>query len=151
MGYAALVHLFFIICHPYIPLHLEEIRNDLLPIFGCAECTIKTGKKEICICNYRFLLHNWPSLLIPPFPCSRFFCLLCSTRGWPIKLRPHRYDATLASHKPHFYNKHARGRSRRGTLSKMASFIVDLCRAQRFSLETWDWRRTIHCGSLHPQ
>ena len=33
-----------------------------------------------------------------------------------------------------------------GTLSKMASFIVDSCRDQRFSLETWEWRRTIAWG-----
>ena len=35
-------------------------------------------------------------------------------------------------------NTRARGRSRRGTLSKMASFIVDSCRDPRFSLEMWD-------------
>ena len=37
-----LFHLFFIICHPYIPLHLEEMIFILVvPIFDCAECTIK--------------------------------------------------------------------------------------------------------------
>ena len=36
-----LFHLFFIICHPYIPLHLEEMIFILVsPIFDCAECTI---------------------------------------------------------------------------------------------------------------
>ena len=45
-----------------------------------------------------------------------------------------------------FHNTRARGRSRHGTLSKMASFIVDSCRDLRFSLEMWDWRRTIAWG-----
>ena len=44
----------------------------------------------------------------------------------------------------------ARGRRRRGTLSTMASFIVDSCRDQRFSLETWEWRRTIAWGRYTP-
>ena len=56
-----------------------------------------------------------------------------------------------ASHSAHYYhNTCARGRSRRGTLSKMASFIVDSCRDQRFSLEMWDWRRTIAWGLCTP-
>ena len=44
----------------------------------------------------------------------------------------------------------ARGRSRRGTLSKMASFIVDSCRDQRFSLETWDWSKNDRLVSCTP-
>ena len=32
----------------------------------------------------------------------------------------------------------------------MASFIVDSCRDQRFSLEMWDWRRTIAWGRCTP-
>ena len=55
------------------------------------------------------------------------------------------------SHKPHTLSyTRARGRSRRGTLSKMASFIVDSCRDLRFSLEMWDWRRTIAWGRCTP-
>ena len=38
---------------------------------------------------------------------------------------------------------------RRGTLSKMASFIVDSCRDQRFSLETWDGSKNDRLGSMH--
>ena len=49
-----LFHLFFIICHPYIPLHLEEMIFILVsPIFDCAECTINIGaKKEMLIPRY---------------------------------------------------------------------------------------------------
>ena len=36
-----LFHLFFIIYHPYIPLHLEFIL--VLPIFGCADAGIELG------------------------------------------------------------------------------------------------------------
>ena len=55
-----------------------------------------------------------------------------------IELGPHRYDArykplryaTLTCHKPRIvhtlHNTRARGRSRRGTLSKMASFIAEI-------------------------
>ena len=32
----------------------------------------------------------------------------------------------------------------------MASFIVDSCRDQTFSLEMWDWRRTIALGRCTP-
>ena len=32
----------------------------------------------------------------------------------------------------------------------MASFIVDSCRDQRFSLEMWDWRKTIAWGRFTP-
>ena len=32
----------------------------------------------------------------------------------------------------------------------MGSFIVDSCRDQRFSLEMWDWRRTIAWGRCTP-
>ena len=46
-------------------------------------------------------------------------------------------------------NTRARGRSRRGTLSKMASFIVDSCRDQKFSLETWDRSKNDRLGSMH--
>ena len=36
--------LLFHLCHPYIPLHLEEMIFILVsPIFDCAECTIKLG------------------------------------------------------------------------------------------------------------
>ena len=35
-------------------------------------------------------------------------------------------------------------------ISKMASFIVDSCRDLRFSLEMWDWRRTIAWGRCTP-
>ena len=31
----------------------------------------------------------------------------------------------------------------------MASFIVDSCRDQRFSLETWDGRKNDRLGSMH--
>ena len=69
-----------LICHPYIPLHLEEM--TCFTDFGCAN-----APSTICIiytCNYYFLLHYRPSLLIPPFP-----------QHVGIELGPHRYDATL--------------------------------------------------------
>ena len=70
------------------------------------------------------------------------------------ELGPHRYDATLRismwnSAHTIFHNTRARGRSRRGTLSKMASFIVDSCRDQRFSLETWDGSKNDRLVSMH--
>ena len=77
------------------------------------------------------------------------------TRTAPL-LRYKNLYATLTCHKPRIvnilllHNTRARGRSRRGTLSKMASFIVDSCRDQRFSLEMWDWRRTIAWGRCTP-
>ena len=71
------------------------------------------------------------------------------TRTAPL-LRYKNLYATLTCHKPRIVLLRARGRSRRGTLSKMASFIVDSCRDQRFSLEMWDWRRTIAWGRCTP-
>ena len=35
-------------------------------------------------------------------------------------------------------------------MSKMVSFIVYSCRDLRFSLEMWDWRRTIAWGRCTP-
>ena len=77
-----------------------------------------------------------------------------------IELGPHRYDATLQTstltcHKTAnsahttLHNTRARERSRRGTLSKMASFIVDSCRDQIFSLETWDGSKNDRLVSMH--
>ena len=82
-----LFHLFFIICHPYIPLHLD------------------------------FLYLLYPFLTVPNAPSK-------NTRG-------SNSDRTVTTlrykplHSPVITR--ACGRSRRGTLSKMASFIVDSC------------------------
>ena len=79
------------------------------------------------------------------------------------RTRPHRYDATLLSstqcytrsHKLriHTQNTRARGRSRRGTLSKIASFIVDSCRdpGQRPEILTRDVRleKNDCLGTMH--
>ena len=125
-----LFHLFFIICHPYIPLHLEEtIFYTCFTDFWLCQCTYHIGAKRdfYYTCNYHFLLHYWPSLMIPPFPCSRFFPVM---QHAGIELGPHRYDATLLtstlcytrSHKPRavhtIINTRVRGRRRRGTLSQ---------------------------------
>ena len=66
-----------------------------------------------------------------------------------IELGPNRYDATLQTSTLCYTIVRARGRSRRGTLSKMASFIDDSCRDQRFSLETWDGSKNDRLGSMH--
>ena len=60
------VHLFFIICHPYIPLHLEEM-IFYTSIFDCAECTM-VQKRDV---DTSLMQHVG------------------------IELGPHRYDATL--------------------------------------------------------
>ena len=125
---------FFYTCYSYcflvVPMHHLQYR-----------C------KKHYTCNYHFLLHYLPSLLI--------FFFIMQHAG--IELGQHRYDATLLtstlcctrwSQTAHYTC--ARGRSRRGTLSKMASFIVDSCRDLRFSLEMWDWRRTIAWGRCTP-
>ena len=71
-----------------------------------------------------------------------------------LRYNPLRH-ATLTCHKPRIVhtlytlNFITRGRSRRGTLYKMASFIVDSCRDQRFSLETWDGSKNDRLGSMH--
>ena len=94
------------------------------------------------------VFHNLPSPSFTDFWLCR--------RGDRTRTAPlRRYTR---SHKPrivhttslNFHDTRARGRSRRGTLSKMASFIVDSCRDQRFSLEMWDWRRTIAWGRRTP-
>ena len=141
-----LFHSFFIICHPYIPLHL-----DFLYLLYCFLVVpmhhLQYRCKKHYTCNYHFLLHYLPSLLI--------FFFIMQHAG--IELGQHRYDATLLtstlcctrwSQTAHYTC--ARGRSRRGTLSKMASFIVDSCRDLRFSLEMWDWRRMIALGRCTP-
>ena len=137
-GFCTLVlsfHLFFIICHPYIPLHR---RNDFLYLF-------------------------YPSLTVPSKTMLEYRCkkemLIPQHAG--IELGPHRYDATLqtstlcythlsnSAHTMLNFITRVRGRSRRGTLSKMASFIVDSCRDQRFSLETWNGSKNDRLGSMH--
>ena len=105
--------LLLLICHPYIPLEMTCFTD-----FWLRQCTIyNTGAKKRFVL---YILHYWPSLLIPPFLCSRIFFVMQHAR---IELRPHRYDTTLLT-STLCYTR-ARGRSRRGTLSKMASFIVD--------------------------
>ena len=89
-----LFHLFF---HPYMPLHLEQMIfytcfTDfwLHGMHHQSDARIEV-QKEMCTC---FLLHYWPSLLIPPFPAgSRIFFVM--QHAGMIELGPHRYDATL--------------------------------------------------------
>ena len=110
------------------------------------------------------LLFPSTSLLILPSLVLVFFSL-CSTWGSNSDRTLQRYTTNLhamlhsrsqtanSAHttSPNFHNTRARGRSRHSTLSKMPSFIVDSCRDQGFSLETWDWRRTIAWGRCTPQ
>ena len=96
-------------------------------------------------CFTHFLtVPNAPSKTMLEYRCKKEMLMpLMQHAG--IELGPHRYDAMLqTSYKLH--NTRARGRSRRGTLSKMASFIVDSCRDQSFSLETWDWSKNDRLG-----
>ena len=76
-----------------------------------------------------------------------------------IELGPHRYDATLQSftlcythlaNSAKLHNTRARGRSRRGTLSKMASFIVDSCQTRDFHSRRGMGARTIAWGRCTP-
>ena len=88
-------------------------------------------------------------MLIPRFNAARGD----RTRTAPLR----RYATNLYAmlHSPvinreyKLHNTRARGRSRRGTLSKMASFIVDSCRDQRFSLETWDGSKNDRLVTMH--
>ena len=131
-----LFHLFFIICHPYISPSFR--RNDFLYLF------------------YPFLtVPNAPSKTMLEYRCKkrcRYAARGDRTRTAP--LRPYATNLNAMLHSPviatlNFINTRARGRSRRGTLSKMASFIVDSCIDQRFSLETWDGSKNDHFGSMH--
>ena len=141
---------------PLVPLAFHNLPSLYPPSFSCytafwlCQCTIyNIGAKK------RFALYMQLS-----FPSSLLFAITVDTSLCSIELGPHRYDATLLtstlcytrwSHSAHYYhNTCARGRRRRGTLSKMASFIVDSCRDLRFSLEMWDWRRTIAWGRCTP-
>ena len=68
----------------------------------------------------------------------------------PISL----YNCYIHSQAPYYIVLHACARAKKAkkagrTLSKMASFNVDSCRDQTFSLETWEWRRTIAWGTMH--
>ena len=91
-----LFHSFFIICHPYIPLHLEDFFYTCYTAFLVVPMhhLQYRCKKKICIIHatiYNFLLHYLPSLLIP---CSLFvFFFVMQHAG--IELGPHRYDATV--------------------------------------------------------
>ena len=71
------------------------------------------------------------------------------TRTAPLRRYATNLYAMLHSPVINRHNTRARGRSRRGTLSKMASFIVDSCRDQRFSLETWDGSKNDRLVSMH--
>ena len=89
-----LFHSFFIICHPYIPLHLEEmIFITCYTAFWLCQCTIYNIGDLHHTCNYHFLLHYLPSLLIPTFPCPRFFCRYAA-RGDRTRTTPLRRYAT---------------------------------------------------------
>ena len=122
----------------HLSLHLEETCSTDFWLCRMHHLEYRC-KKEICpnIVSFFFLL----SLLVFPF------LVLVST--WGSNSDRHRYDATLLT-STLCYNARARGRSRRGTQSKMASFIVDWCRHQRFLLEMWDWRKTIAWGRCTP-
>ena len=112
-----LFHLFFIICHPYIPLDLYR-RNFFLYLFYPFLTVLNAPSKTML--EYRCI----KEMLIPPFPCSRIFFVM---QHAGIELGPHATLYTLCY--THLSNTTLnfiiRGRSRRGTLSKMASFIVD--------------------------
>ena len=142
---------------PLVPLVFHNLPSLYPPSFRIndfytlCQCTIYNKGAKIYLhytCNY---FHYLPLLLIPTFPSSRIFFVM---QHAGIELGPHRYNATLLTStlcSAHYYhNTRARGRSRRGTLSKMASFIVDSCRDLRFSLEMWDWRRRIAWGRCTP-
>ena len=148
------------ICHPYIPLHLEEICNYFIIFHHCV--------------GYLYTVSEWfnhiryPTHLVTTvkmrFEKVRYYLSLFSyffryaARGDQTRTASLQRYATnlymlhsLVINRIHYYhNTCARRRSRRGTLSKMASFIVDSCRDLRFSLEMWDWRRTITWGRCTP-
>ena len=127
-------------------------RNDFYTCytaFWLCQCNI--GAKKIFA--YHLLLYYLPSLLIPTFPCSRFPPVM---QHAGIELGPHRYDATLLYkcwsrivHTTIYHNTCARGRSRRGTLSKMASFIVDSCRDLRYFTRDVGLEKNDRLGTMH--
>ena len=116
-------HSFFIICHPYIPLH-----NDCYTEFWLCQCTIyNIGTKR------RFALYlqlSFPSSLfaITVDTSSHTFFVM---QHAGIELGPHRYNATLltstlcytrwslTAHSAHYYhNKYALRNHRRSVWYK---------------------------------
>ena len=85
-----LFHSFFMICHPYIPLHLGE--KTCYTDFLLCQCTIYNigAKKRFAL--YMHLSFPSSSLLIPTFPCSRVYFVM---QHAGIEFGPHCYDATL--------------------------------------------------------
>ena len=78
-----LFHSFFIICHPYIPLHLEFILLLYCFLVVPMHHLQYRCKKEICIIHAKL---SFPSSL---------FAITVDTFHAGIELGPHRYDATL--------------------------------------------------------
>ena len=76
-----LFHLFFIICHPYIPLHLIFILVS--PIFDCAKCTIKNNarivgaKKEMLIPRYAAHGDRTRTAPLRPYATNLYAALTC--------------------------------------------------------------------------
>ena len=98
--------------------------------------------------DFLYLFH--PFLTVPNAPSKTMLEYRCK-KEMLIPRYAARGDRTRTAPlgRYEFHNTRARGRSRRGTLSKMASFIVDSCRDQRFSLETWDGSKNDRLGSMH--
>ena len=121
-----LFHSFFIICHPYIPLHLEEMIfiYTCYTAFWMCQCTIYNigAKRDLhYTCNYHFLLDYLPSLLIPTF--FRYAARGDRTRTAPLRRYATNLYAMLHSLVINHTTNHntcAHGRSRRGTLASRA-------------------------------
>ena len=92
----------------------------------------------------RYQEYSYASLLMPHCPVT----VVQKYRDGVCSLLFHLFF--IICHPSFITRVYTRGRSRRGTQSKMASFIVDSCRDQRFALEMWDWRRTIAWGRCTP-
>ena len=71
-----LFHLFFIICHPYIPLHLEEM------IFYTCTLFITTLAPFVVL----YCLVSSNQVLCILSKCDTFCCILCACVCWPYVL-----------------------------------------------------------------
>ena len=148
---------------PLVPLVFHNMPSLYPPSFRRNDFYTCYTTFWLCQCNIgakrRFSLYMQlsfpPSLFaitVDTFFFSRYAARGDRTRTAPLRRYATNHYAMLSqtSNSAHTtLNFITRGRSRRGTLSKMASFIVDSCRDQRFSLETWDGSKNDRLGSMH--
>ena len=114
---------------PLVPLVFHNLPSLYPPSFRRNDFYTCLTDFWLCQRNIGDLYHYRPSLLILPFPCSRIYFVM---QHAGIEIGPHRYDATLLTSTLCYTRSHKKPRinfqhacARRGTPSKMASFIAE--------------------------